>query len=283
MKINYQGEIIDKEAFNISLNNRAFRYADGLFESIKYANGELQFLEDHYFRLMGSMRFLRFDIPMDWTLDFLAQELMKTIEANNLLDQPVRLRMQVYRDGEGRYLPTSLAPCFVIEAEEMDDVDYPLNEKGLVLDVFQYHHKPSGLLSNMKTLSAQIYTLAAIFAKENKLDDALLTNENGLLLETSKANIFLIQGKKLLTPSLKSGCLKGIIRKVILDHAEDWGYEVVEAEIRPFDLVKSEAVFLTNVSQGIVWVEQYKKKVFKREPVQEISAHLNAMLSSTMD
>lgn len=279
MKLIVNDELVEESNFNISKDNRAFRYADGLFESMKYSHGKVHFLEDHYFRLMGSMRFLRMEIPMTWTPEFLEEKVKVLMDENGLSDKAAKLRLTVYRSGGGLYKPNTNQIEYLIECSEVEHQDYVLNEKGLNIEAFQYHHKPAGLLSNMKTLSCSIYTLATIFAKENGLDDALLLNEAGLLLEASSANIFLLTGNKVSTPRIENGCLKGIVRKVLVEELPEWGYEIEEKDLRPFDLVKAEEVFLTNASSGIRWVAGYKKKNYTNDKVKDIAARLNKLTS----
>ncbi|MDG1804261.1 aminotransferase class IV, partial [Flavicella sp.] len=73
--VNYNGALIEKETFHLSKNNRGFAYGDSLFETIRIENGEIYFLEDHYFRLMASMRMIRMEIPMKLTLDYLEKQI----------------------------------------------------------------------------------------------------------------------------------------------------------------------------------------------------------------
>lgn len=68
--INFNGNIVLKDS-NILTENRSFLYGDGVFETVKIVNGKILFLEDHYFRLMASMRVVRIEIPMNFTMEFL--------------------------------------------------------------------------------------------------------------------------------------------------------------------------------------------------------------------
>ena len=69
--INFNGDILDQEKFSLTAENRGFKYGDAVFETIKVVNNKVIFWEDHYFRLMASMRMLRMKIPMSFTLEFL--------------------------------------------------------------------------------------------------------------------------------------------------------------------------------------------------------------------
>ncbi len=280
MNFIHNDALVSSEELSFSYSNRAFQYGDGLFETMMYSNGEILFFEDHYFRLMGSMRFLRFEIPMSWTPEFLEEKCKELIQANLWANTHVRLKLMVYRSSGGRYTPESNKPEYVISGEPSSIAPYPVYNSGLVLDTFQYHHKPSGRLSNLKTIGSAIYTLAGIFAQENDLDEAILINEKGNLVEASSSNLFLIQGNKLITPPLESGCLKGVFRKNLLDRAKDIGLEPIEKDIKPFDLIKSDDVLLTNMAKGIQWVSGYKKKSFTGEKAREITEAFYELINS---
>ena len=81
--INFNGKLIENITF-ISSDNRGYKYGDALFETLKVVHGKILFWEDHYFRLMSSMRIMRMEIPMNFTMEFLEQEILKTINVNGL-------------------------------------------------------------------------------------------------------------------------------------------------------------------------------------------------------
>jgi branched-chain amino acid aminotransferase len=83
--ININGQLVEDNSASVSVYNRAFSYGDGLFETIKAVNGKLFFWEDHYFRLMASMRIMRMDIPMEFTMEYLEQQILSTLESNGLI------------------------------------------------------------------------------------------------------------------------------------------------------------------------------------------------------
>jgi branched-chain amino acid aminotransferase len=278
--LNVSGNIIEENAFEIASTNRAFRFGDGLFETMKYNGEKLLFLEDHYFRLMGGMRVLRMEIPMEFTPEFFEGEILKTIDANNLQDAPARIRFSVFRKGEGLYSPETNDVDFWIEATPLEGAAYVLNEIGLEVDLFTDHPKPGTTLSNVKSNSCFVSILAGVFKKENNLDDCLLINQNHQLVEGISSNLFFIQGKKILTPTLKSGCVKGVMRRIILDNAANWGYEVEEGVYMPFELMKSDGVFLANTIKGIQWIGKYKKKTFEKTAVAAIFEKLNESLEA---
>jgi branched-chain amino acid aminotransferase len=268
--INFNGELYTKDTLNLPYNNRAFLYGDALFETLKYHNNSIEFFEDHYFRLMASMRMLRMEIPVFFSLDFLKNEILKTLKANNLLI--ARIRLQVFRKSGGLYMPKSNDINFLIETS----VFSPSTRKRYEIDVFKDYQVFSGTLSNLKTTNRIINVISSIYANENNLDDCILLNEKKNVVETTKANIFLVKGNQVLTPSLTEGCIKGIMRKKVIEEINRIGmYELIETEISPFEIQKSEAVFITNSIIGIQPVTKYRKKLFNTSIVELVTENFN--------
>lgn len=256
--LNYNGELLDGKNLLLSANNRAFKYGDGLFETIKATKTKVIFWEDHYFRLMASMRMLRMKIPMSFTLEYLEQEILKSIatqkEANHY-----RVRLTIYRKDGGFYTPETNEIDFLIESS-------PLNHQTkseYSVDVYKDFYNYSGLLSTVKTTNRMLNTLASIYAKENELDNCVLINENKGVVEVANGNIFIVIDKTVKTPALTEGCIKGIVRKKVIEIIQkNPDYTIEETTISPFEIQKADEVFITNAIIGIQPVTQFKKKTF---------------------
>lgn len=277
MIINFNGTTAEESDFCLTLANRAFKYADGVFETMRYGNRKIIFFEDHYFRLMSDMRILRMEIPMAWTPEYLENEILKTIDENGSTDQSVRIRLSVYREGTGYYTPHETGVSFVVELQPLDSDRYEFSEGGLSVQLFQDFHKPSGSLGNIKSVNSQIYTVAGIFARENGYDESLIINPSRMLLEGHTSNIFLFKKDSILTPSLASGCVKGVMRKNIIDLLKADGREVSEVEVSPFELLRADEIWLTNTIRGIRWVETYRKREYGNELAREYIPKVNAL------
>ena len=100
--INYNGEI-QQTTPALSAKNRGFLYGDGVFDIVKYVEGSLFFWEEHYLRLMATMRIARMEIPANFTMEFLEAEIKKTIQANALSAKPVLVRTTITRREGGGY------------------------------------------------------------------------------------------------------------------------------------------------------------------------------------
>jgi len=259
--INFNGNLVSEEDFTLQVQNRGFKYGDGIFDTLKYDDGHLYFLEDHYFRLMSSMRMLRMKIPLDFTLEYYEAQIKGTIKANKL-EEGARVRVNVYRKDGGYYTPVGNDVNFLIEVNSIEEAKHGHYE----IELFKDFPIGSGLLSTIKTNNRIVNVLASIYAKENNFQNCILINEKKELVEAINANIFLIKGDQILTPSLDSGCVNGIIRKkLIAGFQNHTSLTISEAQISPFDLLKVDEVFLTNSINEIQSVDQYRKKHYAKE------------------
>lgn len=276
--INYNGSILENNALPTSEIIRAAKYGDAIFETMRFREGKVLFIEDHYFRMMASMRILRMAIPHEFTPEFLVNEVVKL--ADELKVANGRVRFQVCRAGEGTYTPlTNDSVNWWIELGDLETKDYPIYERGLVVDLFKDHYVQPGLLSTLKSANSLVYVLAGIFAKENGLDQMILVNDQKMVVESNLGNLFVLEGNVLKTPSLESGALRGVFRKNLLEWAKELHLEVEECDINPFSLQKADEIWVTNTIKGVQWVEQYRKKQYTGTKATEMQSLLNRRLN----
>ncbi|MGK0326055.1 MAG: branched-chain amino acid aminotransferase [Polaribacter sp.] len=275
--INFNGELLFEESIKLSSENRGFKYGDAIFETIKVSNQKVIFWEDHYFRLMASMRMLRMKIPMQFTLEFLEQEILKTVAVQDQFSS-FRVRLNVYRKDGGLYTPKTNEIDYLIDVKANT---YQTKEIYSV-DVFKDFYSYSGLLSTIKTNNRMVNILASIYAKENDLDNCVLINEKKGVVEVANANIFILKGTVIKTPALTEGCIKGVVRgKVIEIISKNKEYTLEETNISPFEIQKADEVFITNAIIGIQSVTNYKKKNFTADFSNKISKSLKILEVTT--
>lgn len=270
--LNYNGRILPKNDVSISSENRAFKYGDGIFETIKIIRKKVVFAEDHYFRLMASARMLRMQLSMEFTLEYFENEIIRLVDVQNLMD--ARVRITVFRKAGGYYNPKSNEVDFLIEASELNIETKDTYE----VELYKDHYVYSGLLSTIKSTNRLINILSSIFMEENSYDNCILLNEKKQLVEAVNGNLFLVIDATLITPALTEGCIKGIVRKKILEIAnKDPNFKVEEREISPFELQKADEVFITNTIAGIQPVTNYRRKEYTTVTAKEFSKKLNAL------
>ncbi len=279
--ININGNLLLESEAEISTENRGLHYGDAAFETLRYDHGKILFWEDHYFRLMATMRILRMEIPMSFTPEYLEEQLLRSVRANKLEGRPARLKILVSRKPGGYYHPLSKDIDFLIVASELSDSGYLLNKNEYVVDLFKDYYIAPGLLSTLKTTNKLVNVLGSIYADEQGLDNCLLMNTNKMVVEGLNGNLFLVFGNKVKTPPLSDGCLKGIMRSQLIEIISKLeGFELVEETVSPFELQKADEMFLTNVISGIIPVGRYKRKEFKKEFVDILNTELNRKITA---
>ena len=274
--VNINGDITLKAQASLSINNRGYAYGDAVFETIKVVRNKGLFLEDHYFRLMASMRILRMEIPMNFTLEFINNEILKLIEINGLAHSSVRVKFIVNRKEGGFYAPNTNAAEYVILTEELDNDFYEFNDKDYKVDLFKDYYISPSLISTLKSNNRIINVIGSIYAKENNFNNCLILNTNKNIVEALNANIFLVKDNIVKTPPLKDGCIKGIMRKQIIEIIKLMpNFILEETSISSFELQKADELFLTNVILGIQPITHYRKKIFATKVSKNILAKLN--------
>jgi len=276
--VNFNGNIVSTQEYLISINNRGLNYGDALFETIKVVSDKILFWEDHYFRLMASMRILRMEIPMNFTMEFLENEIKKTINSFENPSEAYRVKILINRKEGGKYTPITNGIDYFIIVESLDTPFYVFKEETYQIGLFKDYYIQSNLLSTLKTTSKITNVLGSIFAKENGFQNCILLNDQKQVVEALNGNIFMVNGDTIVTAPLTDGCLKGIIRKQIISICnQSKELTLIEKSISPFDLQKADELFITNVIVGIQSVTNFRKKQYETKVAKEILQKLNVM------
>jgi branched-chain amino acid aminotransferase len=276
--INYNGSIQDTSNFSIE-NNRGFLFGDAVFETIKVNGNKILFLEAHYLRLMASMRICRMEIPMNFTMEFMEEEILKLIvlQTNKVSN---RIRFSVFRNAEGFYNPASNDVQYIITCSELASDTYAFSSTNYEVELFKDFHISKHLLATLKTNNKIINVVASIFAKENNFQNCLLINEDKNVVEATNGNVFMKIGNQVITPPTSDGCLNGIMRKqVIAIISKMVDFDIIEKSISPFDLQKADELFISNTITGIQPITKYRKKEFTINFSKEIINKINASIN----
>ena len=260
----------------LTASNRCFKFGDGLFESMRMIGHKLQFADFHADRLVGGMKVLKMDgyALMD---DYFLRQKTADLVKKNRWNGNVRFRLSVYREGAGVYTPEINKNGYILEGAPLSSNQYELNSKGLIVDVYDEIAKPINKLSNYKTSNALPYVMAGIFKTQNRLDEAILLNQNGFLCESISANVFVVYNDQIYTPALTEGCVGGVMRSAVMQLCKMNDLTLIEAQINPEILKEAEEVFITNAIQGIQWVMGYGRKRYFNEVSKFLIEKLNAL------
>ena len=275
--INFNGNLLANHDSLLS-TNRGLLFGDGVFETLKVVDNKILFLEDHYFRLMAAMRIVRMEIPMNFTLEFIEEQILFLLAQNNI-QQSARVRFTVFRQDGGYYLPQTNKIDYIISCKKLENKDYVFNANEYEIDLYKDFYITKHLLSTLKTTNKMVNITGSIFAKENDLDNCLLLNDAKNVVESLNGNLFMLLHNKLVTPPLTEGCLNGIVRKKIIELAQKkLKIEFAETPISPFDLQKADELFITNIIVGIQPITKYRKKTFTTNLSQQLLTELNKLI-----
>lgn len=258
------------------LTNRGLLFGDGVYEQVKYIKGKIIFWEEHYFRLMAAMRIARMHIPDAFTPEFLQQEIIKTVEENRLAQQAVIVRFMVFRLGGMDLTPITNEVCYCVEIQQTTVPFYRNESIPYEVELYKDFFIPANLFSTLQTTNQLVKIMGSIFAQENDYQNCILLNQEKNVVGFLDANIFLVKENTLITPPLSDGAVNGITRKKmieILRKGKD--FLVEEKSITPFELQKSDEIFLTNTLIGLQSVSKYRKKTFENKVGEALVQKLN--------
>ena len=273
--INLNGSWVFAEEPVLSHKNRGFQYGDALFETM-HANGtQVQLFSRHMERLIRAMGMLKMEVPPRISNHSILQDITKLLHKNRHL-KGARVRLTVFRNQGGKYTPATNACSYLIESEQLEYDTYRLNSKGLIIGVFDEIRKPVNPLANLKTTNDLVYVLAGIHKSQNNLDECLIMNPEGEVIEAISSNVFAARDSVLHTPPLASGCLDGVMRKQVIELAREAGWEVKDSNpLWLEDLMHADEVFLTNAVRGIQWVGGIRQKRYFKQCAKELTTKLN--------
>lgn len=273
--INYNGRICAAKDPLFPFN-RAMSYGDGLFESIRIHDGEILFFNDHLDRMIRAMRALHIEVPAHYDAFFFHKQIVD-LALKEQTGSNARARISIFRSGKGLYEPQANSPEYFIQITNLPH-GYGWKDNAYQLGIFHDVPKNFSSVSAYKTLSALPYILAAIYRKEQQLDDCLLLNSSGNIADATSSNIFWIENNIVYTTPVSDGGVDGILRKQLLQLLEKQHVTCSEKSITPEALSVVDEIFLTNVGHGIRPVTKFSGRIFSTRKTKEIAELLNSFL-----
>jgi branched-subunit amino acid aminotransferase/4-amino-4-deoxychorismate lyase len=241
-----QGQIVPDGALRISVLDRTFEHGLGLFETFRTWNGHPTLLHRHLERLSRSARELSLPLRPSQLPD--SQAVSQLIEANRAsltAGQDVRLRLTLSGG-----LATLAVPSSVLWMTA-GPLPPPIREPGAVI-THCIQVTADDPLSRHKTLNYWRKRIAHAQAIEDGTDEVICLTPDRLVCEASRANVFLVDGHRLITPGIDGPLLPGIMRRVVLEQAARMGLEVEEGPLPAERLFSADAAFLTSSLRGIL-------------------------------
>jgi len=258
--INYayvNGRFVPEDRAAISIFDRGFLYGDGCFETMRVYGGRVFRALEHFDRLFEGLQALGIESP------FSPEELRAICRA--------LIRYNNVADGVARVHLTRDSIVATVKAREFAPRELRAIVSGVRID-------PQ--LSRFKTANRLPYILAQHEAEHAGVDDAVLMNAAGKVVEFTASNLFVIKDGALLTPPLEDGPLPGITRHTVLALAAEQGIRVQEKSFGPQFLDTADEVFATNslieIAPITTWSHQHDatrclQAAYRELVAQEIS------------
>ena len=283
MKVYLNGKLVDKAKATVSVFDHGLLYGDGVFEGIRAYNGRIFRLEEHIDRLLESAKTIALKIGM--SKKKLIEATVATCKANNIKNGYIRLVVTrgVGSLGLNPYLCSK--PQIIIIADSLKMYSKELYENGLsVVTAATCRNLNEALSPRVKSLNYLNNIMAKIEALNAGCMEALMLNAQGLVAEASGDNIFIIKGKKVITPSKDMGILEGITRNAVMELARAKGLEVIECAMTRHDVFTADECFLTGTGAEVIPVITLdNRKIGTGKPGRVTKALIAAFTELTMN
>lgn len=243
--------------------NRAMKFGDGAFETIRIVNGKPKYLDFHLDRLSQALKTLEI-VVSSTDLEELEVCISQLIIKNEIVKGGI-LRVIAQRAGLGKYTPETNRVFFYLETEKMAIDNYELNKSGLKLGVSKKVRVDYTQFSSYKTLNSIPYVLAAKEKFESPFDELVLLNSKGRIAEATASNLFMVIRNTVYFPSVSEGGVAGVMKRIIVSKMDQLGISFQEKELSLSDLEEANEVFISNSIIGINWISSYEsKRYFKK-------------------
>jgi branched-chain amino acid aminotransferase len=238
------GKIISDTEGHISLRDRGFLYGDGIFETLRSYNRIPFKLAEHLERLHSSAGKLK--IPFEYTIKELSKNVKELVKINNILDAYIRITLSRGIGNNGLGINDNSESTLLIQNKPFMPYERKLYKKGMSLTISRARRSTSCPISCHKTTNLLTSILLKEEVKEKSAHEAIVLNTDGYVAECIVSNIFIVDSRKVITPSLDTNILPGITRKIVLDICTNNNISVSEDRFRIETLIKADEMFITN-------------------------------------
>jgi branched-chain amino acid aminotransferase len=260
MKIYLNGKFVEQAEAVVSVFDHGLLYGDGVFEGIRSYDGLIFKLEQHVDRLFESAHTIMLNIPMSKAQ--LIEVVKQSLRVNKLHDAYIRLVVTRGVGDLGLDPRKCAKPTIFIIADKIELYPKKLYEQGLsLITVATQRNVPEALNPQIKSLNYLNNILGKIEAINAGYEEAIMLSHSGYVTECTGENIFLVKGKRLLTPPPYIGVLRGITRQTVMELGQHQKLAVQEDLLTRHDLFNADEVFLTGTAAEIVPVVKIDGRV----------------------
>jgi branched-chain amino acid aminotransferase len=244
----------------IIADDKNYRYGESVFETMKCYKGKILFFELHFERLLKALALLQIQVPKHFKPQVLEDTIRQLTKKNKLNN--CRVRVTISKGNGGLFEIDEKGFQLLIENYPLPQEAYEFNENGLVTGFYDAMQKTTDAFSNYKTGNHLLYNMAALHAKQQKWNEAFVSNTNHTICDSTISNIFMVKDDSITTPPLTDGCIAGVMRQYLISQFIEKGIAFQEKSISKETLLTADEVFVTNCTMGIKWVKQVAEKTY---------------------
>jgi len=251
MQVYIDGKFFPTSKANVSVYDHGFLYGDGVFEGIRIYNNNIFMLNEHIKRLYDSAKAIRLKIPLSKAE--LKNAVKQTHKVNGLKNGYIRLIITRGIGDLGIDTRTCPKPSVVIIVDKITLYPEKFYKNGMeIITASTQRTSVSALNPQIKSMNYLNNILAKIEAENAGVNEALMLNTSGNVVECSGDNIFIYRNDTLITPPTFIGALNGVTRGIVMKLAEQEGLKVEELIFSRHEVYTSDECFLTGTAAEII-------------------------------
>ncbi|MEC8042750.1 MAG: D-amino-acid transaminase, partial [Pseudomonadota bacterium] len=244
------GEYLPETDAKISIFDRGFLMADGVYEVTSVLRGKLIDFDGHLKRLERSLNELDMEKPAEF--DDLLEIHRKLVELNGIEEGMIYLQVTRGAPGDRDFVfpdPAETRPTLVLFTQNKPGLaDSPAAQKGIkVISIEDIRWGRR----DIKTVQLLYPSMGKMMAKKAGCDDAWLVKE-GKVTEGTSNNAYIVKDGKIITRALSNDILHGITRAAVLRFAREAQMEVVECSFTIEEAQQADEAFVTSASTFVM-------------------------------
>ncbi|WP_028454252.1 aminodeoxychorismate lyase [Chitinilyticum litopenaei] len=229
----------------LSLADRAIQFGDGVFRTLKVEAGGVAFWARHYAKLRADCAALAIVCPDEATL-------LDDLRRLGVRDATVKIIITRGESARGYAVPAACTPNRIVQAAPLPQYPAAHFEHGVTLRVCETRASWQPALAGVKHLNRLENVLARQEWQDPAIFDGLLLDRDGMVVEGVISNVFALQGRRVLTPTLVNSGVAGVMRGILLELFSSMGYEAIPSDMTLEELARSEQLWLSNSLFGLL-------------------------------
>ena len=242
----------------LSIDDRGLHYGDGLFETIKLAQGRLYYWVKHYRRLQASAEKLLIACPAQSVFE---QDIRSLLQSNSHTGV---IKIILTRGGgeRGYAFGNKRQPTRIVQFGDIPQYEEAFYKQGIQAGFCQHRLSGNSALAGIKHLN-RLDNVLARNTLDKRCQEGIMLNQQGKVIEGCMSNLFFIQHNTLHTPALRDAGVDGVIRNRLLALAADAGLPCHVGDYATEDVLAADEIFFSNSLIGLWPVRRLEDKTLR--------------------